>query len=253
MKYLENQSLENFSNFLRGRDIGGCRLDGRIETFSCKRAGEDKKLSKVLEAKFVEDLNVNPPTRTRSTSLGDLSDVSTRRLLIDLISTLNASFPDYDFSTANPEVFIQRDLKSVLHTVNASLAELTASNPTVLEEMWKLIDEVIQLRNSEIYSYVPDMNEDPFSDGTLWSFNYFFFNKDLKRICFFTCLAKSAFNHQSYSDDEDEDNEDEDNNNNNGNDDSDEEYISNKRSRPNDDGDDDDENIDIRSQDDREG
>lgn len=123
-------------------EMGGYRLDGRIETFSCKRAGEDKKLSKVLEAKIVEDLNVTQPTRARSTSLGDLNEVSTRRLLIDLISTLNASFPDYDFSTATPEVFVQRDLKTVLHSVNASLAELTASNPSVLEEMWKLIDDV---------------------------------------------------------------------------------------------------------------
>jgi hypothetical protein len=122
--------------------MGGYRLDGRIETFSCKRAGDDKKLSKVLEAKIVEDLNVAPPTRLRSTSLGDLNEVSTRRLLIDLISTLNASFPDYDFSTATPDVFLQRDLKVVLHSVNASLAELTASNPSVLEEMWKIIDEV---------------------------------------------------------------------------------------------------------------
>lgn len=126
--------------------MGGYRLDGRIETFSCKRAGEDKKLSKVLEAKIVEDLNIAPPTRVRSTSLGDLNEVSTRRLLIDLISTLNASFPDYDFSTATPEVFVQRDLKSVLHSVNASLAELTASNPSVLEEMWKLIDDVTLFR-----------------------------------------------------------------------------------------------------------
>jgi hypothetical protein len=166
MKYLENQSLENFSTFLRGTglhshhiynlflifssEMGGYRLDGRIETFSCKRAGDDKKLSKVLEAKIVEDLNITPPTRVRSTSLGDLNEVSTRRLLIDLISTLNASFPDYDFSTATPEVFVQRDLKVVLHSVNASLAELTTSNPSVLEEMWKIIDEVA-LKFKEIF------------------------------------------------------------------------------------------------------
>jgi hypothetical protein len=94
MKYLENTGLETMSNFLTGREMGGCILDGRIEAFSCKRAGEDKKLSKLLEAKLVEDLNsIQPAVRQRSTSLGDLNEVSTRRLLIDLISTLNASFP----------------------------------------------------------------------------------------------------------------------------------------------------------------
>lgn len=42
-----------------------------------------------------------------------------------------------------------------------------------------------------MYRYIPDVDGDPFSDGTLWSFNYFFFNKSLKRIIFFTCIARS--------------------------------------------------------------
>ena len=32
-----------------------------------------------------------------SSPLGDFSDSSTRKLLINLIATMNASFPDYDF------------------------------------------------------------------------------------------------------------------------------------------------------------
>lgn len=183
MKYLENTGLEAMSNFLTGREMGGCVLDGRIEAFSCKRAGDDKKLSKLLEAKLVEDLTIQTPQRKRSTSLGDLSEVSTRRLLIDLISTLNASFPgmqqtihlhmnkrvllDHDFSTVSTDSFVQRDLKFMLHNVNSYLAELTASSGSILEELWQAIDEVITLRDCEIFSYVPDMNEDPFSDGTL--------------------------------------------------------------------------------------
>ena len=34
-----------------------------------------------------------------------MSDPHTRRLLVHLICTLNASFPDYDFSTLKPENF----------------------------------------------------------------------------------------------------------------------------------------------------
>lgn len=30
-----------------------------------------------------------------------------------------------------------------------------------------------------------------FTQGSLWSFNYFFYNKKLKRILFFTCAAMS--------------------------------------------------------------
>lgn len=39
-------------------------------------------------------------------------------------------------------------------------------------------------------SYNPDLDSDPFGEeGSLWSFNYFFYNKKLKRIVFFTCRS----------------------------------------------------------------
>ena len=43
---------------------------------------------------------------------------------------------------------------------------------------------------SRCCSYNPDLDSDPFGeDGSLWSFNYFFYNKRLKRIVFFTCRS----------------------------------------------------------------
>lgn len=48
-----------------------------------------------------------------------------------------------------------------------------------------------------ILSYNPDLDSDPFGEeGSLWSFNYFFYNKKLKRIVFFTCRSvRSAQSH----------------------------------------------------------
>lgn len=41
-----------------------------------------------------------------------------------------------------------------------------------------------------VFSYNPDLDSDPFGEeGSLWSFNYFFYNKKLKRIVFFTCRS----------------------------------------------------------------
>ena len=68
---------------------------------------------------------------------------------------------------------------------------MTVSKSTFLEQVWQAINDVVPLHSSEVYSYVPDNDEDPFSDGSLWSFNFFFFNKDLKRICYFTCVSRS--------------------------------------------------------------
>lgn len=65
------------------------------------------------------------------------------------------------------------------------LADTQLQNP-----LWTTIDDEIQLNDCDIYSYNPDLNSDPFGEpGSLWSFNYFFYNKKLKRIVFFTCRA----------------------------------------------------------------
>lgn len=86
-------------------------------------------------------------------------------------------------------------MNQVMTTVNMHLAELSETyNSSLLEELWLSIEGVVHLRDCEVYSYVPDMEEDPFSEGVnLWTFNYFFFNRSLKRILYFTCIATSKF------------------------------------------------------------
>mmetsp|Transcript_52750 Transcript_52750/g.120213 ORF Transcript_52750/g.120213 Transcript_52750/m.120213 type:complete len:136 (+) Transcript_52750:54-461(+) len=88
-------------------------------------------------------------------------------------------------------------------SVNKQLAPLCeAHNPGFMDELWQAIDEVARIHECEVYSYTPDMEDDPFSQfGSLWSFNYFFFNRGLKRIMYFTCIAKSRFTPQTPSGD----------------------------------------------------
>lgn len=60
-------------------------------------------------------------------------------------------------------------------------------------ELWNAIDQEITLQSCDIYSYNPDLDSDPFGEeGSLWSFNYFFYNKKLKRIVFLTCRSVSV-------------------------------------------------------------
>jgi hypothetical protein len=135
------------------------------------------------------------PSALGSSPLGALSESSTRRLLIDLISTMNASFPDHDFSALRPEQFCRElHVNQVMTSVNRHLAPLSETyNSSFLDDLWLSIEDVVKLRECEVYSYVPDMEDDPFSQGNLWSFNYFFFNRTLKRIIYFTCIARSKF------------------------------------------------------------
>jgi hypothetical protein len=58
----------------------------------------------------------------------------------------------------------------------------------VRQNLWDALEQEIQPEECEIYSYSGDTESDPFSEhGILWSFVYFFFNKRLKRILFFSC------------------------------------------------------------------
>ena len=51
--------------------------------------------------------------------------------------------------------------------------------------------QACELQNCDVYSYKTDGPEaDPFNDqNSIWAFNYFFYNKKLKRIVYFSCRS----------------------------------------------------------------
>eukprot|EP00633_Aureoumbra_lagunensis_P001414 CAMPEP_0197295022 /NCGR_PEP_ID=MMETSP0890-20130614/34199_1 /TAXON_ID=44058 ORGANISM="Aureoumbra lagunensis, Strain CCMP1510" /NCGR_SAMPLE_ID=MMETSP0890 /ASSEMBLY_ACC=CAM_ASM_000533 /LENGTH=200 /DNA_ID=CAMNT_0042770747 /DNA_START=223 /DNA_END=825 /DNA_ORIENTATION=- len=144
-----------------------------------------------MEQQFVEEMASSPGSMGYS-PLGALTEATTRRLFIDLISTLNASFPDYDFTCLSPEQFTKElSPELVVRNINTRLADFVSTE--TLEELWLAVEEAVQMNQCQVFSYVPDLDSDPFSDqNVLWSFNFFFFNKHLKRILYFTCLVRSS-------------------------------------------------------------
>lgn len=103
MKFLDIASLDPINTALVFENPE-CRVVGRIETYSCKLAGVDKKLYKHLESQWNSDLSESiSPDQTHSlqniiSPFGPMDQPSSRRMLFNLIATLNASYPDYDFS-----------------------------------------------------------------------------------------------------------------------------------------------------------
>ena len=72
----------------------------------------------------------------------------------------------------------------LLETTKAWAVE-NGKDSTFSDDLWSAVDEVISMYECDIYSYNPD-ESDPFGeDGYIWSFNYFFYNKKLKRILYF--------------------------------------------------------------------
>lgn len=228
--------MEQISIFLTNRELGNYLLNGKIEAFTATtKSPVEKKMpiSKLsyLQTGLLEDTAIKTenefeteskgtrirshslssfPTRKsgrrRASSLGDLSKPSTQMLLFDLTTTLNDSFPDYDFANSKLEQFTNKEPKEVMGAVNAYFAELTLSNPQFLGKLWTSVDEVANLKRCEIFSFSPDISDDNLYEN-VWSFHYFFYNKDNKALIYLTCAANSKFrNSVNYiSDDEDED------------------------------------------------
>ncbi len=194
MKFLENLNLEKLSNSLTNRELGGGLIvNGRVEVYSTKRAGDDKKNSKLLTSKITDIVD---NSKSGNSGIGDLNFKSTKKLLVDLIQTLNASFVDYDFSELSPDSFAQTTIHEAVQNINSFFAELTISDPNFINNMWKEMSECMGqlMTQCEVYKLsentILDEEED---ECSVWSFNYFFCNKDLKRICYFTCTATSKF------------------------------------------------------------
>eukprot|EP00742_Colponemidia_sp_Colp-10_P000560 GILJ01000610.1.p1 GENE.GILJ01000610.1~~GILJ01000610.1.p1 ORF type:complete len:267 (+),score=39.88 GILJ01000610.1:48-803(+) len=194
MKFVEVPSLAYVSSMLDGLDLGDRKLYGRLELYACRKTTTDRRLSLTVEQHLDEELASSPKGHSPS-PLGLLSDNSTKKLLINLISTLNESFPDYDFSNLRPEQFTREaNINFVINSINTNLAEVVEKmNGGFIEQLWSAVGEVINLRDVEVYSYIPDMVSDPFSEsaGILWSLDYFFYDKKQKKILFFTMMTKS--------------------------------------------------------------
>ena len=215
--------------------IGGCDLyttkaagcDKKLYKAIDERLEKQHKVNKEISETLAKSHN-NPHhgqsiDLSRSSPFGPLSQISARRTFAYLIATLNASHPDYDFSyLLRPSDF--RREKSVRHAMNAldttlyslrprsssaSLAiptywtSIASSAPAIVSgngeswnpRKWRVIDKEMNLKECSVYAYVPE--EDPYDgdEGAIWSFNYFFFNKTKKRVCYIYLKSLSIISH----------------------------------------------------------
>ncbi|KIX04155.1 uncharacterized protein Z518_07709 [Rhinocladiella mackenziei CBS 650.93] len=200
--------------------VGGCDLYTTKAAGGDKKLY--KSIENGLEAQYKANLqfsnSLSPPQAhmmasslnlSRSSPFGNLGMVSSRRTYAYLIATLNASHPDYDFShMLRPTDFKrEKSLRQVMNNLDTTLYNLrprplnsflnvpglspeSACPPSSQTHwgpgMWRLIDQQMSLRDCSIYRYAPE-DFDPFEDdeeGSIWSMNYFFFNKARKRVCY---------------------------------------------------------------------
>lgn len=200
--------------------IGGCDLYTTKAAGSDKKLYRniENSLESQYESLLRLSASVSPPedassgpsllNLSRSSPFGPLSQVSSRRTFAYLIATLNASHPDYDFShILRPADFRkERSLKAVMNTIDTTLYNLRPSSGMTLQvpsqtsyatassaptasqawgpHIWSLIDKEMALKECSVYCWAPP--DEPFDgeEGSIWSLNYFFFNKEKKRVVY---------------------------------------------------------------------
>jgi len=216
MKFLEDVAISRLNAFLGSINIGDYVVLGQLEAYSCKLAGVDKKLSKSLDQEVVTMMAHSPSSGLSSSPVGPLTDPNSRKTLIYLILTLNHMYPDYDFSALRGHHFnkegpgvmkVKDDVDSLLlESAKVYDATIGAGAAPLVAELWTSIDDVIGLAECDVYSYKAVAEGDPFCDDTnLWSFNYFFYNRKLKRILYFSCRAVSKTANEDSDEDGDAD------------------------------------------------
>jgi hypothetical protein len=209
MKFLSIPRLASLSNTLSSLELSDQRLQVRVEAYSCKQARVEKKLSKEIERNLERSIENEYPSMSPILSgspLGPLNESSTRKLLVSLITTMNASFPDYDFSRVGPDQFNREPHFSLIqHSLNSLFLQSSELiQPGIRTEFWQALDETIGLESCEFYRWQPSTDSDLVT-GQLWSVYYFLYNKREKKILFIAAQASSNLHRSDTLEDTEED------------------------------------------------
>lgn len=129
MKFLEIPELARLARALT-HEGPECSVHTRIEAYSLKPVNKDKKLFRSLETSYKTEVSNSPPLpsfiladkEADMTPFGPMTDKSSRKTFHLLIATLNAAFPDHEFSEARHKDFNREESgASVLNALSTTL------------------------------------------------------------------------------------------------------------------------------------
>jgi hypothetical protein len=225
MKLIDSEYLENVELYVKNH-VREFEIDFRLESYSCKMVGIDKKewARNVKNGTGANDLQpLSPPEESyfsqltsapfgnfNSGRLRHSSEVShsggsdndniednysivvgtvSRKTLFNLTSVLNLSYNDYDFSQTKSDRFFMSSISECMKNVQNKFATALPNFVDIKDQFWKVIDDEIKIEECILFSYMANFADDPYTENCIWSFNYFFWNRHLKRILFLSCRA----------------------------------------------------------------
>ena len=121
------------------------------------------------------DMNVNIGP------FGPIREPASRRTFAYLIAILNASYPDHDFTSLEPNDFTRSSLKTFVSKFENSLYSLGKKPESWI---WETINSHMTLSDCVVYQFNPTKSFLEDEPGYLWSLIGFLFNKKRKRVAF---------------------------------------------------------------------
>lgn len=176
---LNHTQLSQLSALLKAIDAGDRIVKGRLELFEVSRRRFSRRQH--------EDLQRRVPDTFTDSPLGPMATDSAQNLLMNLISLMQLLFVDHDCTRLTPHDFERcRELNAVVQHVNHDLSAIVdrIRGDRFLERLWHAVQDVIDVRNCEVYRLRPAPGTFEPTDTALMSFFYFFVNHDLGRILF---------------------------------------------------------------------
>lgn len=131
--------------------------------------------------------------RDEESPFGPLDQIASRRVFAYLVSVLNSSDPDHDFSSLLPEHF-QRETNpnTVINSFNNALFGLGMPLPP---RLWDCVNRIIDTNDCMTFSFSPPESFLADEPRLIWSMMWFFFNKRKKRVLYIH--LKALRHHQS--------------------------------------------------------
>lgn len=233
MRFIEWPPLTRLCALLHNLDVGDRVIRGRLELLSTAARGQQEenlleKIETELHSSPLFAASSPPPlllspaaaaaaagsTRSRQ-RLNDPRHPTARgrELLVNLISTLNQCFPDYEFSsTLTPAMFREeQSLGAVQADINQRLGSVERVLPGFICQLWDVVESAVSLGNCSVYSHITSGSEDPtplislfssFGDPapsvSLSTFFYFFLDKQKSRLLFFACASNCKLTSPSW-------------------------------------------------------
>jgi hypothetical protein len=183
MRFIDVPALRHIANVMSNLDCGDQKLDARVELYVYD--GGPLHASPSMNP-------VSSPTGSSPSVLRQPKDIHSMMIYI-----LNDAFPDYQFNRLTPDLFISRhDTSAVVNSVNQTLGcVVERSNPGLLDEVWQVLRQTIELVDCDIYELVSDALD----EARLWSFYLFWHDKNNSKVLLFSCRSKSKLFHHSSS------------------------------------------------------